>query len=112
MMNVAFLGLGVMGTGMALRLVEAGFAVTVWNRNRARTEPLRAAGAGVATSPREAAASADFIIGMLADDQASRVVWLGDHGALADAKRGTVAIECSTLSPAWVQELAGEAARC
>jgi len=112
MMNVAFLGLGVMGTGMALRLVEAGFAVTVWNRNPARTEPLQAAGAGAATSPREAAASADFIISMLADDQASRAVWLGDHGALAGAKRGAVAIECSTLSPAWVQELAGETARC
>lgn len=106
-MHIAFVGLGVMGAGMSARLLGAGFAVTVWNRTPARAEPLRAAGAVVAGSPREAVASSDVAIAMVSDDAASRGVWLGDDGALAGLRAGAVAIECSTLSPAWVTELAG-----
>jgi 3-hydroxyisobutyrate dehydrogenase len=107
MQKIAFLGLGVMGTGMATRLLSAGFPVTVWNRNAARAEPLREKGAAIASSPREAAAGADVVIAMVADDSASRGVWTGQDGALAGLRDGGVAIECSTLSPAWVTELAG-----
>lgn len=104
-MNIAFLGLGVMGSGMAARLVNARFSVTAWNRSADRAEPVRQAGAAIANSPREAAAGADVIIAMVADDKASRAIWTGPEGALAGAKPGAVAIECSTLSPAWVLEL-------
>jgi 3-hydroxyisobutyrate dehydrogenase len=107
MEKIAFLGVGVMGSGMTTRLLDAGFPVTVWNRNAGRAEPLRAKGATIAASPREAAAAADVVIAMLADDSASRTVWTGKDGALAGLRDGAVAIECSTLSPAWVTELAG-----
>ena len=109
MNKIAFLGLGVMGSRMAARLLEAKFDVTVWNRSPERAGPLRAAGAAAAASPREAAAGAEAIIAMVADDRASRGVWLGDHGALAGAARGTTIVECSTLSPEWVVALAAEA---
>jgi 3-hydroxyisobutyrate dehydrogenase len=107
MKKIAFLGLGVMGTGMTTRLLDAGFPVTVWNRNAARAQPLREKGAAIASSPGEAAAAADVVIAMVADDSASRAVWTGKDGALAGLRDGVVAIECSTLSPAWVTELSG-----
>jgi 3-hydroxyisobutyrate dehydrogenase len=107
MQKIAFLGLGVMGTGLTTRLLDAGFPVTVWNRNAARAEPLRGKGAAIAGSPREAAAAADVVLAMVADDSASRAVWTGKDGALEGLREGAVAIECSTLSPAWVTELAG-----
>jgi 3-hydroxyisobutyrate dehydrogenase len=105
-MRVAFLGLGVMGQAMAGRLLQAGFPVQVWNRSPGRADDMRSAGAAVASSPAQAAKDADVIISMVADDGASRAVWTGDAGALAGAKRGAIAVECSTLSPPWVVELA------
>ena len=101
--RIAFLGLGLMGGGMARRLLGAGFAVTVFNRNPARAEPLAAAGARVAGSPREAAAGAEVVFSMVADDAASRAIWLGPDGAIAGSARVAVLVECSTLTVAWVQ---------
>ncbi len=96
-----------MGSGMAARLVSAGHAVTVFNRTAARAEPLTRLGARVADSPRSAAQNADVIIGMSADDDSSKFMWLGDAGALAAANApDALAIECSTLSHDWVLELA------
>ncbi|MEA1677462.1 NAD(P)-dependent oxidoreductase [Nitrospirillum sp. BR 11163] len=107
MSKVAFLGLGAMGARMAANLVKAGHAVTVWNRSPAATANLTALGATAAPSPRAAAAGADVVITMVADDAASRAVWLDDKtGALAGLDRGAVAIECSTVSPAWAVQLA------
>lgn len=111
MNSIAFLGVGTMGAGMAGRLLEAGFTVAVWNRHRDRTDALVARGARAADSPKAAASGADLVISMVADDAASRAVWLGPDGALAGAARGTIAIESSTLSPAWIGELAGHAAK-
>ena len=108
--RIAFLGLGIMGTGMARRLMGAGFSLAVYNRNRARGEPLAAEGARIADTPRAAAEGADVVISMVADDVASRAVWLGADGALAGAKRGALGIDCSTLTVAWVAELARAAA--
>jgi 3-hydroxyisobutyrate dehydrogenase len=108
--RVAVLGVGTMGGGMAARLLDAGFPTTVWNRNPARAEPLRAAGARVAATPADAAADADVVLAMVADDPASREVWLGEEGALRGARPGTVLVECSTVSPGWVRELAAAAA--
>ena len=82
-MRVAFLGLGKMGTGMAGRLIAAGHSLTVYNRNPERSAPFGRLGARVAGSARSAAERADIIIGMTADDESSRAVWLGDFGALA-----------------------------
>jgi 3-hydroxyisobutyrate dehydrogenase len=106
MKKIAFLGLGTMGAGMTERLLEAGFPLTVWNRSRSRTEPIRSRGATLAATPRQAAEGADVVIAMVADDAASRSVWTGADGAVDGLQEGAVAIECSTLSPEWVSELA------
>jgi 3-hydroxyisobutyrate dehydrogenase len=109
MQKVAFLGLGVMGSRMAARLLDGGMTVTAWNRRPDRAEPLRARGAIIAASPRDAVWDADVVISMVADDEASRLVWLGEGGALAGVRTDAVAVECSTLSPGWVQSLAERA---
>jgi 3-hydroxyisobutyrate dehydrogenase len=109
MQRVAILGLGIMGGGMAANWLARGFEVSVWNRTRSKAEPLSAKGAKIAATPREAATGADFIFAMVADDDASRAVWLGADGALAGAKSGAIAVESSTLTPEWIRELAGQA---
>jgi 3-hydroxyisobutyrate dehydrogenase len=108
--RVALIGLGLMGSGMARRLLGAGFPLTLYNRNPERIAPLAAEGAQAAASPREAAARADVVLSMVADDAASRAVWHGERGALAGALRGSVLVECSTLTVGWIEELAKDAA--
>jgi 3-hydroxyisobutyrate dehydrogenase len=108
--RVALIGLGLMGSGMARRLLGAGFPLTVWNRNPERAKALAAEGAHVAATPRDAASRADVVLSMVADDAASRAVWLGDHGALAGATRGAVLVESSTLTVGWIGELFREVA--
>lgn len=95
-----------MGGGMARRLAGAGFPLAIYNRNPEKTVALASVGAKVAGTPREAAKGAEIIISMVADDVASRAMWLGDEGAIAGASRGAVGVECSTLTVAWVDELA------
>ncbi len=108
--SVALLGLGTMGAGMAANLLKAGFPLAVWNRSRTKAEVFAAQGARVAETPADAARGAGVVLSMLADDAASRAVWLGTDGALAAAEQGAVLVESSTVSPAWIAELA-EAAR-
>src|SRR6516164_1568565 len=98
MPRVAFIGLGRMGHGMAGRYLDAGFTVAVWNRSRAKADDLIARGAQWATSPEDAAIDADAVVTIVADDEASRAIWLGTNGAAANMKAGTLAIECSTVS--------------
>src|SRR6266853_6722124 len=98
MAQVAFIGLGRMGHGMAGRYLDAGFTVAVWNRSRAKAEDLIARGARWASSPADAAADAEAVVTMVADDAASRAVWLGKDGAASSAEPGALAIECSTVS--------------
>src|SRR6267154_5950331 len=98
MAQVAFIGLGRMGHGMAGRYLDAGFTVAVWNRSKAKAEALIARGARWAASPADAAGGADAVVTMVADDAASRAVWLGEGGAAATMKPGALAIECSTVS--------------
>jgi 3-hydroxyisobutyrate dehydrogenase len=103
--RVAILGVGIMGGGMAARLLEAGFPLTIYNRNLQRAKPLVEAGAMLANSPREAAARSEIVISMVADDLASSAVWLGEDGALAGASSDTVLIESSTVSVSWINDL-------
>jgi 3-hydroxyisobutyrate dehydrogenase len=108
--RVAFLGLGIMGSGMASRLLASNFPVTVYNRNPAKAAPFAEAGASIADSPRAAAQRSEVIISMVADDQASRDIWLGENGALNGAAPGSTLIESSTLTVPWIQEIASAAA--
>jgi 3-hydroxyisobutyrate dehydrogenase len=98
MAQIAFIGLGRMGHGMAGRYLESGFTVAVWNRSQSKADDLIARGARWATSPEDAAIDADAVVTMVADDEASRAVWLTKDGAAATMKAGTLAIECSTVS--------------
>jgi 3-hydroxyisobutyrate dehydrogenase len=107
--NVAVIGLGLMGSGMALNLLRGGFAVSVFNRSPEKAAPAVAAGARLAESPRDAASGAGIVISMVADDRASREVWLGPGGALAGVAPGALLIESSTVSVDWVRELAAAA---
>ena len=96
-----------MGAGMAGRLLGAGHEVAVFNRTPSRAAPLVRAGARLAGSPREACEKAEAVVAMTADDTSSRAMWLGEHGALAAGLAPqALAIECSTLSHAWVVALA------
>ena len=103
--RVALLGLGTMGAGMARNLLRKGFPLAVWNRTRERAAPFADEGARVADSPRDAADGAAVVVAMVADDAASRSVWLGDDGALGAMASGAVAVESSTVTPEWIAEL-------
>jgi len=108
--SVAILGLGIMGSGMAHRLLSANFPLAVYNRNREKCIPFASAGAFLADSPHAAASRSQIILSMVADDAASRDVWMGDEGAMNGAQGGSILIESSTLSGDWIQELASKAA--
>lgn len=108
MTKVGFIGLGRMGHGMAGRYLDAGFDVAVWNRSKSKAEDLIARGARFAKSPADAADGADAVATMVADDEASRSVWLGQDGAASNMKAGTLAIECSTVSHRHALDMARE----
>jgi 3-hydroxyisobutyrate dehydrogenase len=91
---------------MASNLLKAGFPVSAYNRTQAKAAPVAAAGARIAATPADAVRDADVVISMLSDDDASRKTWTGDVGALAAARPGAVLIESSTVTPAWIAELA------
>lgn len=109
--SIAVLGLGIMGSGMARRLLGAQFPVTVYNRNHEKVQPFVNEGATAAATPSEAASRSQIILSMVSNDDASRQVWLGDDGALAGAGPNSLLIECSTLTAAWIHELASLAAK-
>jgi len=102
---VAVLGLGTMGSGMARRLLEAGYEAKLFNRSPERYKSFKDSGAVLCKSPAEAAINADIVISMVSDDLVSRSLWQGPQGALSTAAAGAVLVECSTLSLDWVQEL-------
>jgi len=97
--KIGFLGLGKMGSGIAARLVEAGHDVIVWNRTRAKCDPLRELGAAVATVPREVPARTEIVISMLYDDYSVEEVFNGPDGLLSVPVEGRLFIEMSTLRP-------------
>lgn len=106
MTTVAFVGLGAMGSRMAMNLHQAGFKLRVYNRDRAKTKALAEKGAEVAESPAAAARGAEFVVSIVADDNASRAVMLGASGVLGGAAAGTIIIDSSTNSPALAREVA------
>ena len=105
-MNLAFLGLGSMGSGVAANLVKAGHDVAVWNRSQAKTEPLVAAGATAAKTPADAASDAEVVFTMVSDDVAQMAVVNGEHGLLNGMARNTLHVALSTISVATADRLA------
>ncbi|MHB8884866.1 MAG: NAD(P)-dependent oxidoreductase [Methylovirgula sp.] len=102
-MQVGFLGLGAMGSGMALQLIKAGHKVSAWNRSPQKVTELVAQGAVAAATPQEAF-QADAIITMLADDDSLASVVLGG-GLLETAPTHAVHIVMATISVAFAKEL-------
>jgi len=105
MSKIAFLGLGQMGSPMAVRLLEAGHHVTVWNRTPERAAPLRQRGAVVASSLAEAAAGVEFAITMLATPEALEAVLFADGGLAAALGPGQILIDMSTVGPEAVRSV-------
>ncbi len=99
MKKIAYLGMGIMGSGMAGVLLRAGYPVTVWNRTPERCEPLVEQGAKQAERPADAVAGADVVIYCLANDQAVESVLHGDSGILAGVRERQIAVDMSTVYP-------------
>ncbi len=102
-LRIAVLGTGLMGAPMAANLLGAGHRVTVWNRTRAKTEPLIAQGAAGAASPAETVAGADAVITMLESGPVVTAV-LFDAGAAGALGAGTLVIDMSSIPPATARE--------
>lgn len=101
--RIAFLGTGLMGAPMANRLLDAGFDVTVWNRNSTKSAPLAEKGAKLAQTAAEAAEGADIVITMLTDGPAVRDV-LFEQGVATVLKKGSTVIDMSSIAPDFARE--------
>jgi 3-hydroxyisobutyrate dehydrogenase/glyoxylate/succinic semialdehyde reductase len=108
-MEVAFLGLGIMGSRMAAHLVQAGYKLTVWNRSSEKAAPLAALGATVAETAAQAVRNQDVVITMLSTPQAVEATALGADGFLAQMKPGAIWMDCSTVNPSFTRRMAKEA---
>jgi 3-hydroxyisobutyrate dehydrogenase-like beta-hydroxyacid dehydrogenase len=104
--DVGFVGLGVMGGGVAKRLLDAGHRLTVWNRTREKADWLLEAGARWADSPREVAEASELTFTMVTNTAAVQAVCHGDDGILAGLALGKVYVDMSTASPANTRALA------
>ena len=105
-MHIGVAGLGKMGAAIALRLVEVGHAVAVWNRSADKTKPLVEAGAVAAATPAELAQRSETIISILTDAAALEAVYTGAAGLLTGNVRGKLFIEMSTVQPQTEVDLA------
>ncbi|WP_020498739.1 2-hydroxy-3-oxopropionate reductase [Sciscionella marina] len=111
MTTVGFIGLGIMGAPMAANLVGAGYEVLGYNRSEAAVRRLTEQGGRAAGSVAEAVREADIVLTMLPDSPDVQDVVQGPEGVLANAKDGTLLIDCSTIRPDISRELAGAGAR-
>lgn len=106
MISIGFLGLGKMGSVMAPLLIEAGYDLSVWNRNAEKANNLVSLGAKLVSSPAALASTADVVVSMLADDAAVIAVYEGPDGLLSIPVNGKLFIDMSTLRPPTVHYLA------
>jgi 3-hydroxyisobutyrate dehydrogenase-like beta-hydroxyacid dehydrogenase len=107
-MNLAFIGLGKMGTGIAHNLLRAGHNLTVYNRNAEKAQALAGEGARVASSPADACRGAEAVMTMVSDDHALEQVVFGKDGIAAATKENCVHISQSTISTALARRLNAE----
>lgn len=95
--SVGYLGMGIMGSAMAGRLLDAGFPTTVWNRSKDKCEPLAAKGAKVADTPKAAIESCDIVFACTSDPASARAVVFGEGGVLAGMGPGKKYVDMSTV---------------
>ena len=106
MMKIGFIGLGLLGTPIALNLAEAGHDLYVYNRTASKAEPLKKKGAKVCGTVAELAAQAEVIFSIVSDDLALKNITEGKEGMVENAKPGLLHISMSTILPATASELA------
>ena len=106
--TIGFIGLGIMGQGMARNLLKSGFDVTVWNRTTSKMDVLIEAGAKAADHPANLASKCDIIIVCVSDTPDVEAVILGENGVIHGAKRGALVIDMSTISPQVTREISGK----
>ena len=110
-MKIAFIGLGIMGSRMAANLLRTGHELIVWNRSPGKAQSLVKSGAGLASTPAEAARHAEIAFTMLADPDAVAALALGPDGFLDALPRGALWVDCSTVTPISSRRMAAEATR-
>ena len=110
MSTVAFIGLGAMGSRMAMNLHAAGHKLRVFNRDGVKAKPFADKGIEVFDSPAAAAKGAEFVCSIVSDDVATREVMLGAQGVVGAAAPGTIILDSSTNTPAMSREVAKAAA--
>ncbi|MCS6937864.1 MAG: NAD(P)-dependent oxidoreductase [Roseiflexaceae bacterium] len=108
--RIGFIGLGIMGRGMARNILKAGFPLRVWNRTASRMDELAAEGAGPASSPGDLAFHSDIIITCVSDTPDVEQVILGEGGVIHGARPGSLVIDMSTISPQATQRIAARLA--
>ena len=104
--QVGFIGLGIMGQGMARNLLKSGFNLTVWNRTTSKMDSLIEAGARAGQNPADVAAQSDITVICVSDTPDVEAVVLGEGGVIVGAGAGTLVIDCSTISPLATQTMA------
>src|SRR5437867_7758811 len=104
--RIGFAGLGLMGSRMARQFLAKGFPLTVWNRTPEKCEPLAAAGARVARTPRELAEGSDVVVTCVADPNAVGRIVFAEDGVRAAARPGFRYLEASTISPGLARRVA------
>ncbi|RKX77474.1 MAG: hypothetical protein DRP87_09040 [Spirochaetes bacterium] len=109
MQRIGFIGLGLMGNPMALRLLEAGYPLRIWNRTRGKGRDLIERGAVWKETPKELAADSDVVITMVTDSEASEKVSCGEDGVLSGASSGLILIDMSSIEPAVSRSIAQRA---
>lgn len=104
--KVGFVGLGIMGQGMAHNLLKAGFELTVWNRTASKMDSLVEAGAKAGQNPADVAAKSDLVVVCVSDTPDVEAVVLGENGVIEGVKSGSLVIDCSTISPTVTRTIA------
>jgi 3-hydroxyisobutyrate dehydrogenase len=104
--SIGFIGLGIMGVGMAANLLRAGYNLTVWNRTPSKMGALMEAGAAGASGPAEVAANSTILITCVSDTPDVADVVLGGGGIIEGIRPGTLLIDCSTISPKMTRDIA------
>jgi 3-hydroxyisobutyrate dehydrogenase len=103
---IGFIGLGIMGASMASRLAVAGYPLHVYNRTRAKAEPLIETGACWQVTPKALAEVSDVIFTIVGTPDDVRALYLGDDGLIRHARRDAVLVDMTTSSPQLAEELA------
>jgi len=104
--SIGWIGTGVMGAAMCGHLLNAGYAVTVYTRSRAKAQPLLDRGASWAETSRRAAAASPIIVTMVGFPADVRDVYFGEQGILAGAQPGSILIDMTTTEPSLSREIA------